>query len=209
MYFAYPTPHTPLESESKFYNMYNESKMSEQRKHYLALMTLMDHSVGNLVSSLKAEGMYHNSIIIFTSDNGGEIFGPSSNYPYRGSKLSLYEGGVRSTAFVHSPLYDIDGYDLSDVLSNEADSPRKEVVLNIDLITLFIAGAAGINDPREKKNMVEEFPKKVTELQQALIKYKKQFIIEKIMKIDPRGFPENNGGNWIPGWCDINEFNAI
>ncbi|OAF67970.1 N-sulfoglucosamine sulfohydrolase [Intoshia linei] len=105
MYFAYPTPHTPIESESKFYNMYNESKMSEHRKHYLALMTSMDHSVGNLVSSLKAKGMYHNSIIIFISDNGGEIFGPASNYPYRGSKLSLYEGGVRSTAFVHSPLY--------------------------------------------------------------------------------------------------------
>ncbi|OAF67972.1 hypothetical protein A3Q56_04114 [Intoshia linei] len=168
---------------------------------------------------------------------------------------------------------DIDGYDLSDVLSNGADSPRKDVVLNIDLITPSIAGAAGIRigkwkllegspglfdgysredsysiqplnnhiknymdihgsnssfyeyddtnkpphlqlynletDPREQNNMAEEFPKKVTELQQALIKYKKQFKIQKTIKIDPRGYPENNGGNWITGWCDINEVNKI
>ena len=56
-----------------------------------------------IVQSLKASGMYDNSIIIFSSDNGGSI--DASNYPLKGTKMQLYEGGIRAVGFVHSKLF--------------------------------------------------------------------------------------------------------
>ena len=67
----------------------------------------MDEVIGDLVKSLKDSGMYDNSVIIFSSDNGaaGNAHGAAagSNYPLRGNKGTYYEGGVRVPAFVHSP----------------------------------------------------------------------------------------------------------
>ena len=73
------------------------------------MVTAMDEVIGDLVKSLKDSGMYDNSVIIFSSDNGaagkananGAVAG--SNYPLRGNKGGYYEGGVRVPAFVHSP----------------------------------------------------------------------------------------------------------
>ena len=48
-------------------------------------------------------GLYNNSVIIFTTDNGGSIR-KRSNLPLRGDKESLYEGGIRGVGFVTSPL---------------------------------------------------------------------------------------------------------
>ena len=56
-----------------------------------------------MVSALKKSGLYKNSVIIFSSDNGGNL--PTvSNFPLRGQKGWLYEGGVKAVQFVHSPL---------------------------------------------------------------------------------------------------------
>ena len=67
----------------------------------------MDEVIGDLVKSLKDSGMYDNSVIIFSSDNGapgkGAGGGAGSNYPLSGYKGSYYEGWVRVPAFVHSP----------------------------------------------------------------------------------------------------------
>ena len=59
----------------------------------------MDNAVGNIVNSLKEAGMYDNSLILFSTDNGGSVEN-FSNYPLRGHKEMLYEGGVRGVAFV-------------------------------------------------------------------------------------------------------------
>ena len=55
------------------------------------------------MSALKRSGLYENSVVVFTTDNGGAIV-KTSNLPLRGSKEQLYEGGVRGVGFVHSPL---------------------------------------------------------------------------------------------------------
>jgi arylsulfatase B/arylsulfatase I/J len=67
------------------------------------MVTAMDTIVGATVSALKETGMYNNSIIIYTSDNGGPAK-MSNNLPLRGAKFSVFEGGIRVPAFVHSPL---------------------------------------------------------------------------------------------------------
>ena len=60
-----------------------------------------------MVEALKARGFYDNSIIIFSTDNGGTA--DASNYPLRGRKEQVYEGGVRGVGFVHSPLIENPG----------------------------------------------------------------------------------------------------
>ena len=55
------------------------------------------------MSALKRAGLYENSVVVFTTDNGGAIV-KTSTLPLRGSKEQLYEGGVRGVGFVNSPL---------------------------------------------------------------------------------------------------------
>ena len=70
------------------------------------MITAVDWSVGQIVDAVKRRGMFENSLFIWTSDNGGpEYFGGGgNNFPYRGAKVSNYEGGVRGLCF-SSELY--------------------------------------------------------------------------------------------------------
>ena len=62
----------------------------------------IDSGVKQIVKVLKQSGLYDNSIIIFSSDNGGAF--DVSNYPLKGKKEQVYEGGVKAVGFVHSKL---------------------------------------------------------------------------------------------------------
>ena len=80
------------------------------RKIYLGMVTAMDDVLKNLVDDLKAQNMYENSIIVFSSDNGGLTHSGfveygASNEPLRGQKTELYEGGIRVPGFIHSLQY--------------------------------------------------------------------------------------------------------
>ena len=63
----------------------------------------LDSAVGNVTDRLRARGMYDQSLIVFTADNGGPVyFGGSSganNYPLRGGKTSNWQGGIRVNAW--------------------------------------------------------------------------------------------------------------
>merc|ERR1711966_234771 len=75
-----------------------------RRQRYLAMARSMDTAVQNVTALLKNKGMYNDTIIVFTSDNGGPIYRNgsvgASNYPLRGGKASNWEGGVRVNSFV-------------------------------------------------------------------------------------------------------------
>ena len=62
----------------------------------------MDDTIKNLTTALKDKGMWENTLVVFTTDNGGPIYEPgsSNNYPLRGGKYSDFEGGVRTTTFM-------------------------------------------------------------------------------------------------------------
>lgn len=81
------------------------------RKIYAALTYLLDEAVQNMTQTMKDAGLYENSVIIVASDNGADPLqqnksagGSGSNYPLRGMKGYMFDGGVRVPAFVHSPL---------------------------------------------------------------------------------------------------------
>ena len=78
------------------------------------MVTAMDDGVAAVVTALKDAGLYENSIIFFNADNGGELpydqskygagGGAGNNFPLKGGKFSLFEGGLRARAFIHSAL---------------------------------------------------------------------------------------------------------
>src|SRR5215471_14312377 len=68
---------------------------------YGAIVKSLDTAVGKIVTTIDALNLADNTIIIFTSDNGGERY--SDNGVYQGRKLTLWEGGVREPAFVRWP----------------------------------------------------------------------------------------------------------
>lgn len=119
MYWADPIPHAPLQAPKKWVDYYVK-KFGEEtpylgnkgyfpsknpRATYAAMISYLDENVGKLVAQLKKEGIYENTIIMFTSDNGPTYNGGSDspwfdsakpfNSTYGYGKGFLNEGGIR------------------------------------------------------------------------------------------------------------------
>lgn len=79
-----------------------------KRRLYADIVNNLDTSVGKVVKTLQDVRMLENSIVIFMSDNGAQSIGLyqnfGSNWPFRGLKFTLHEGGVRNTAVMWSNL---------------------------------------------------------------------------------------------------------
>ncbi|XP_066950764.1 uncharacterized protein [Macrobrachium rosenbergii] len=103
LYLPFQSVHGPLQVPKNYTRVFR--KVGDYyRRNYLGMVMAMDDVVGRVVAALKATGHYENSVIIFTTDNGGSIKMGASNYPLRGGKSNLLEGGTRGPAFIHSPL---------------------------------------------------------------------------------------------------------
>ena len=95
LYLPYNAPHAPLQAQNKYYNQFAHIKDPVKRV-YAAMIKNLDDEVGRLMNYLKVNGLEENTIVFFLSDNGGAVYNVTTdNYPYRGGKLTNFEGGIK------------------------------------------------------------------------------------------------------------------
>ena len=103
----YTAPHWPWEGpndEAVSRNLkggYGGFTAGGSLKTYAQMMKSLDDGIGEVLRALDRADLARNTLVIFTSDNGGERF--SYNWPFRGAKFSLWEGGLRVPAIVRLP----------------------------------------------------------------------------------------------------------
>ena len=121
--------HAPFDAKGALIKKYREvidPKATQRSPTYAAMIESMDDAVGTLLDTLDALKIADNTIIIFASDNGGNMYNlvdggtATSNAPLRGGKATMYEGGVRGPAIVVHPT------------SIQADSRSDEIIQSSD-----------------------------------------------------------------------------
>lgn len=102
LYYAPYEVHTPLQAEPHLIDKYKNKKGTKAHNNpvYAAMVEAMDRNVGKVLAEIKALGIENNTLIVFTSDNGG-VYNISKQWPLRAGKGSFYEGGIRVPMIVY------------------------------------------------------------------------------------------------------------
>jgi arylsulfatase A-like enzyme len=99
LYVPFNGVHSPFQAPDQYTKAY--PNLEGNRKKLAGMLAAVDEAVAQIVASLKKTGMLENTLIIFSSDNGGPP--PGNNAPLREFKGTIYEGGTRAAAFAHWP----------------------------------------------------------------------------------------------------------
>ena len=99
LYVPFNGVHSPFQVPDQYIQAY--PNLEGNRKKLAGMLAAVDEAVAQIVASLKKTGMLENTLIIFSSDNGGPP--PGKNTPLRDFKATVYEGGTRAAAFAHWP----------------------------------------------------------------------------------------------------------
>ena len=167
IYGAYQAVHEPLEVPDNYINdPACQSIPYDSRRIFCGMLQAADEGIANITTRLKERNLLDDTIIIFTTDNGGQTAYGSSNWPLRGNKATMFEGGVRGTGFVWGSKlpklnYDnhqlihvsdwlptivegiagleldrnkwkLDGYNVWPAIIRDIQTPRKELLINLD-----------------------------------------------------------------------------
>jgi arylsulfatase B len=108
LYVPFNAPHAPYQAKEADLAKYPQLKMADRRA-YAAMVDSMDQTIGRILAAVEARSDATNTLVLFFSDNGGIPRVGSSNGPYRGAKLSVYEGGTRVCAAIRWPAGGLTG----------------------------------------------------------------------------------------------------
>jgi arylsulfatase A-like enzyme len=104
LYLAFNAPHTPLQALRSDYEALAD--IADHRlRTYAAMIRALDRGVGDVLAALRENGLEQNTLVLFTSDNGAADYVgiEDLNAPFRGWKMSFFEGGVRTPFFARWP----------------------------------------------------------------------------------------------------------
>ena len=132
LYYAPYAVHTPIQGIDSIKPYYVDKPIWQGQSNvdYATMIHNLDRNVGLLINTLKDRGEWSNSMIIFTSDNGG-LYGITYQYPLRAGKGSYYEGGIRVPFFFVWPE------------RIETGSQNPTPITNLDLMPTIL-DAAGV-----------------------------------------------------------------
>lgn len=99
LYVPFNGVHSPMQVPESYLASY--TALSGPRLQLAGMLAAVDEAIGQITDALDEAGMRENTLIVFSSDNGGPR--PGDNTPLRGNKGSLWEGGVRAAAFANWP----------------------------------------------------------------------------------------------------------
>jgi len=150
LYFAYHVPHTPIEGRSDLVAEFSKKVRADaihKNPVYAAMVASLDQSVGRVLERLDRHRIADNTLVVFTSDNGGltqrygKHDGFTENLPLRRGKGSAYEGGVRVPTIVRWPGV------------TQADSVCSEPVMTIDYYPTLLEIAAVTGDAGHNRSV--------------------------------------------------------
>ena len=217
LYLSHFAPHTPLQATRDDYEALSHIELHRERV-YAAMIRSLDRGVGQVLQALKDNGLEDNTLVMFTSDNGGAGYLglPDVNKPFRGWKTSFFEGGIHVPLFakwpsripagsvVDDPVHHfdlcataaaaggaampgdrkMDGVDLVPFATGEAQGVPHEALFwrsgtsqsaLVNGWKLNVSDPPGRSwlfdmsiDPNEQRDLSEERPDKLAELQAAL-----------------------------------------
>ncbi len=201
LFLSYYTVHTPIQANKKYVDKFNEklqkidtsatflkeegiglTTLQQRNSEYASMLYSLDENIGKLIKKLKDEGLYDNTTIIFTSDNGGlstilksyNSIAPTSLLPLRAGKGWLYEGGIRIPLLIKPSNYSGD------------DKVVDEPVISHDLYpTLHSMAGISINNSEEIDGVnISPLFNENKELNRKEIHWY---------------YPHYHGSGWIPG----------
>ena len=109
LYVAHYAVHTPLMKDSRFYQTYRDAGLDHKEAMYSAMIEGMDKSLGDILDNIERHDLSDETIVLFTSDNGGLSAHArggepnTHNRPLASGKGSAYEGGIREPMIVRWP----------------------------------------------------------------------------------------------------------
>ncbi|MEO5804495.1 MAG: sulfatase-like hydrolase/transferase [Verrucomicrobiota bacterium] len=147
LYLAFTEPHlhieAPDEDVAKFGKFPEKDPGHSINANYAAMISRMDKEIGRLLNKLDQLGLAENTLVVFTSDHGatfekgneGAAAFHDSNFPFRGQKRTLWEGGIRVPAVVRWPG------------KIPAGKTSREIVHMMDVFPSFLAAAGEKTNP--------------------------------------------------------------
>jgi len=105
LYLAYNAPHDPIQPPPEWLEKVKQREpgLSAKRAKLVALIEHLDSGIGKVLDTLDRTGLAANTLVIFTSDNGGVLANEANNGPWRGGKQHMYEGGIRVPGAARCP----------------------------------------------------------------------------------------------------------
>jgi len=136
LYASFTAPHVPLQATQKYLDRVGSIE-DKDRRTYAAMMVALDDAVGDILDTLKQNGLWENTLLFFISDNGAAKGAGGSNSSFQGYKGSLYEGGIRVPYLVQWPGTLPAGKDYAPPVST----------LDVAATAVALAGADAVMEP--------------------------------------------------------------
>jgi arylsulfatase A-like enzyme len=147
LYVPFSAPHTPFQALTEYTQKFSHIEDPRKRIYY-AMIAQLDDAVGEILAAVDESGTAENTLVIFTSDNGGATYtGATGNDPLRGGKMSHFEGGLAVPMMMRWPA------------RIDPGSRQDEAVMHIDIFATALAAAdvpAPDDRPLDGRNLLVE-----------------------------------------------------